>query len=369
MDSRSPGASFTMSAVGLLSLQHDLSVSPAGVPGQFFTELVLPTGVKEKVNIDTGSVGIVIPHTLVVDASGNYYPWAEPTGGVLELIYEPSGDTISGPVVRLSGLTLGDGSIAIGPVRALAYTQGSGTYMLGVGFGLEAKSQWLTPPPNAGGGAAALCLDNPFLAIEGMSRTPGAAFQAAYTLSAAGGASPSAGSVTFGQTPDSITGFRFLSLTADPNSPSGFQLPWIDVAVTPQGQAPLPVTRAQLLMDAGIPGMFLGVFQPSPPASGASSPVATSWPGARIAVSATDAAGAPVLQYAFTDANPQLDRTQAVFWNTDPNETASPSAVLHGGPSPQGGSFINTGVHVLARYDYHFDAVNARVGFRPRTGS
>lgn len=369
MDSRSPGVSLTMSAAGLLSLQHELSVSPAGVPGQFFTDLMLPSTVRRRVNIDTGSVGIVIPHELVVDASGQYYPWAEPTGGILELIYEPSGDTISGPVVRLSGLTLGDGSIAIGPVRALAYTQGSGTFMLGVGFGLEAKSKWLTAPPGAGAGAAALCLDNPFLAIEGMSPAPGATFQAAYTLSAAGGASPSAGAVTFGQTPQSIAGFRFLSVTRDPESPSGFQLPWVDVAVTPAGQAPLPVTRAQLLMDAGIPGMFLGVFQPSPPAGSPSSPVPASWPGARIVVSAADGAGAPVLEYAFTNVNPQLDRTQAVYWNTDPNEKASPSAVLHGGPSPQGGSFINTGVHVLARYDYHFDAVNARVGFRPRAGT
>lgn len=207
MDSRSPGVSLAMSAAGLLPLQHELSVS-GGVPGLFFTDLILPAGERRRVNIDTGSVGIVIPHELVVDASGQYYPWAEPTGGVLELIYEPSGDTIAGPVVRLSGLTLGDGSVAIGPVRALAYTQGSGTFMLGVGFGLEAKSQWLTAPANAGGGAAALCLDNPFLAIEGMSRAPGAAFPAAYTLSAAGGASPTAGAVTFGQTPESSSDLR-----------------------------------------------------------------------------------------------------------------------------------------------------------------
>lgn len=365
MDSRSPGVAFTMSASGLQTLQHELSVSE-GVPGLFFTDLVLPSGERRRVNIDTGSVGIVIPHELVVDASGQYHPWAEPTGGVLELIYEPSGDTISGPVVRLSGLTLGDGSIAIGPVRALAYTQGSGTFMLGVGFGLEARSQWLTAPENAGGGAAALCLDNPFLAIEGMSRAPGAAFQAAYTLSAAGGTSPNAGKVTFGQTPESIAGFRFLSARPDAESPSGFQLPWVDVAVAPQGQEPLPLTRAQLLMDAGIPGMFLGIFLPSAMAASPATPVAARWPGARIAISAADGSGQRVLEYAFTNANPQLDRTRAVYWNTDPNEKASPSAVLHGGPSPQGGSFVNTGVHVLARYDYHFDAVNGRVGFRPR---
>lgn len=341
----------------LLTLQPELEVV-AGVPGLFFTTLRFPNGAATRVDIDTGSVGIVIPQSLVVDSNGFYQPWAVPTGESMEIVYKPSNDTISGPIVTLSGLSLGDGSIQIGPVKALAHTQ-AGTYMLGVGFGLEAISRFLAPPSRAGQ-SAATALDNPFLAIAGMSREPGAPFQAAYSLTASG---PGPGMVTFGQTAQSISGFEFLSLTPDPTAPGGFQLPRVDLSVTTADGKALPTTRAQLLVDIGIGSSFIGVFNPSPPNPGAlATRVDVDWPGASVNVSAVTDSGQPVLQYGFVNRTPG----DGAFVNCDPNEKASPSHIMSGG-SAQSGSFINTGGHLLAKYDYHFDAVNARVGFRRRS--
>lgn len=329
-----------------------------GVVGLFYTHLRLPSGEAVRVNIDTGSVGIVIPQSLVVSPSGTYYPWAEPTGESMEIVYRPSNDTISGPVVVLRGLRLGAGEIELGPVRALAHT-GGGTFMLGVGFGFEAINRYLAPAELAGT-SAATALDNPFLNIRGMSREPGAPFQAAYSISAFGpGASP--GRITFGQTAESLAGYAFLPLRANDSVPSGFELPWVNLTVTPLEEDTLPTTRARLLIDTGISSMFLGIFEPSPPVSGMSSRrVDVDLLGAAVNIYGADAAGEVVLNHTFVNSKPG----DGVHWICDANEKASPSKIMSGG-SPQTGSFINTGVHLLSKYDLHFDAVYGQLGLRP----
>ncbi len=350
-----------------VALKPELQVQN-GIPGRFYAMLNFPaSGIAPKrFNIDTGSVGFVLPHSLLLadPATNSYYPWAVPTGETMTIVYEPSGVTTSGPIVTVSGLSLQgvDGPIPIGPVKVLAHTDGADSFMMGVGFGLEAISHFGMADAPKPWVSAATALDNPFLNIEGMSREPGAPFLAAYTMSAAeydGGP----GLVTFGQTADSLAGFRFVPLSADPGSPAGFQLPWVSLTVAPAG-GNLQQTQAQILMDAGIESMFLSVCEPSPPPAGVTAtklPVAD-WTNAAVRIQAADASGDTVLDYSFVNGDPVAQP----FHNTDPLQPASPTEILNGGHSPQGGSFVNTGVHLLALYDYVLDAANSRLGFRRR---
>ena len=351
----------------ILTLQPELQVQN-GLPSLFYTSLALPVPGSQprRVNIDTGSVGFVIPQSLLIDpTTDTYYPWAESTSETMTVIYEPSGTTTSGPIVRVSGLSLqsGNTTIPIGPVRVLAHTEGSDSFMMGVGVGLEAKSHYGMADAPQPWTSAATALDNPFLNIVGMSREPGAPFRTAYVMSAAT-YDGTPGLVTFGQTAQSLDGFHFVPMPADAASPAGFQLPWISVTMTPAGGSSIQTT-AQILMDAGIENMFLSVYEPSPPPQGVTAtkrPIAD-WTNAEVRVHATDSAGQTVLDYTFVNGNPGTEP----FHNTDPNQIASPSEILNGGPSPQGGSFINTGGHLLALYDYVVDAGNCRMGFRLRS--
>lgn len=336
-----------------------------GLVGPFFTTLCLPGGATTTVNIDTGSVGFVLPATMLQDQSGAFLPWVKSTGQRMTLTYKPSTVTVSGTIVEVTGLTLtdvpeGETPIEIGTVRALAHDGSAAPYMMGVGFGLQAQSYMDDPNGQPLPGVSTnTALDNPFMNVVGMSREPGAPFQAGYSLSAYG-----RGKVTLGQTADTLAGFRFMPLTADPTSPSGYQLPWVDVRVTsPDGGA--VQTKAQMLMDAGIENMFLAVYEPSPPAAGTSpAHLHIDWAGKAVGIQARDAAGALVVDYGFVNANPSADAHANT--NTDLDQPASPSTVLPGGPSPQGGSFLNTGVHPLAIYDYAVDFVNGQLGFRLR---
>ena len=365
-DTNAPSAQTPAYGTRFLTFQPIMETSPPGVPEKILTNLKFPNGISKQVDIDTGSLGIVIPHELVSDpVTGNYYPWAAPTGQIMTIIYMPSKVTISGPLVKVSGLTLADGRIPIDPVTVLAYTLGHDTYMMGIGFGLEAIGHFGYPnAPQPGSTATAL--DNPLLAVTGMSREPGADFQAAYSLTAAVQSDGSAGQVTLGQTAASVAGFRFLPIAPRSTAPAGYELPWIDVTVTPAGTSSQPVTsRAQMLMDTGIGSMFLAFFTPSPPRPGqVAQPVPLSLPGAAVRIQARDGAGNTVLDYGFVNAHAGGDSRSP---NTDKGQPASPSEILHGGHSPQGGSFINTGIHVLALYDYHVDATFGQVGFRAGT--
>lgn len=348
------------------TLQPELQVQN-GIPTLFYAHVTFPApeiGAK-LFNIDTGSVGFVIPKSLLLQpGTTSYYPWVEPTGQTMTMIYKPSGVSPTGEIVTITGLTLQgvDGTIPVGPVKALAHDETTHTFMMGVGFGLQAISHYGPVDQPQPWTSAAGALDNPFLNLVGMSRDPGAPFQAAYAMSAAtfGGVN---GKVVFGQTEELLEGFRFLPITPDPASPAGFQLPWVDLTVTLPGQAPVE-TSAQLLMDAGIENMFLGVFQPSPPPPGGSANQlkVADWTNAEVRIRAADAAGFPVIDYLFVNRDPQ----KVQFHLTDANQPASPNEILNGGPSPQGGSYINTGVHLLALYDYVLDAANNRLGFRVR---
>ena len=127
-----------------LTLQPGLQVEN-GLPSLFYAQLSLPVSnsTPRQVNIDTGSVGFVIPNSLLIDQNtGTYYPWAVPMGETMTIICEPSGTTISGPIVTVSGLSLAgeNGPILIGPVKVLAHTDGADTFMMGVGIGLQAIS-------------------------------------------------------------------------------------------------------------------------------------------------------------------------------------------------------------------------------------
>ncbi|MEE3624576.1 hypothetical protein UCD39_11325 [Nitrospirillum sp. BR 11752] len=339
---------------GTRTITFQPSIDMAGtLPGLFSTTLFFPNQTSHGVNIDTGSVGIVVPIAALQDGQGNFLPWAVPTDETLTFIYEPSGNTRTGPVVTVTGLQVGDGTpehtVVLGPVRVMACTNVDDVHMLGVGIGLEAKAT-LAPSGNA-----ATALDNPFLNLRDMlGDSP--TLLPAYALTAALQEDGRYGLITLGQTADSLQGYRFLPLTPDADSPSGLQLPWVQLSVTPAGGIPID-TRAQLLMDAGITNMFIGII-PKP-----DTPI--DWLNAAIAIQAQDGDGETALDYSFVNTNPADGPGPNV--NCDPNQPASPSRILNGGPSPQGGSFINTGVHLLAAYDYVVDAANDRLGLRPRS--
>jgi hypothetical protein len=123
---------------------------------------------------------------------------------------------------------------------------------------------------------------------------------------------------------------------------------------------PLPTTRAQLLVDIGIVSSFIGIFNPSPPNPGVpSTRVDVDWLG----VTATSMGRGARVNRRCSTASPTSSRVRGLLEHRPRRESLAEQR--HARWQSQTGSFINTGVHLLANYDYHFDAVNGRVGFRP----
>ena len=296
-------------------------------PHETFLNLYSPAaGNPLIVNLDTGSIGLVVPYAFVHDESNVCYKWAVSTGKTMTRKYEPSGITFTGTIYNLSELYFLDpenNRVNLGTITALVCDPAPHSpCMLGVALGS------MPSLPDA-------LLDNAFLNVENAS----SASPSPQTYSLHLTTSPEYTiTVTLGQASEDLIGYSLIPLVANAACGSGFQMPYLDVSVTPPGNASV-TGPCQLLMDCGISGMFFH----------SGSPITGSLLNAAFEISVHDA---PNIRYAFTNGTP-------------PTGPGAPAAVMPGGPGPQGQGYVNTGIHFLNVFDYFVDGVNGKMGFRP----
>ncbi len=204
-----------------------------------------------------------------------------------------------------------------------------GIAYLGVGFGREGNGQSQGTPDK-----------NPLLNLTAIGGQPIASgsFRKGYVVTQEG--------VRVGLTASVAAGFRFLKLDA---RGAGGPLDWL--------QAPMhvaagdqPAQPGSLLIDTGIPTMYLGVAHPEALQTVTETNPSTKKPAKVLAPGQTvtiTVPTQPATTFAFTMGS---------------GEATVPSQVLVNSPSAKG--FVNTGRHVLRRYEVMFDADGGWFGLR-----
>lgn len=335
-------------------------------------------GTRHTVQVDSGSIGIVVPQSLLVNADG------DPLHGITclgpaQIVYEPSGlkllgcyyliDTSIFPVEIGGSLDSPQFACKAGNLvvhGAIMYSNGKsvdGMGMFGIAFGRPPIGY---APPNE---SVVYYTTNPFLACQTNDGTP---LNPSYLLSS------SEPYITLGVLPEEFTagGGTLIPLAQAPwpsptnatevlcNCPT--PTPWpnpphqpvnwtaapVEVSVsTVSGGAPIAGT---MLLDTGINSMLLGLSD------------IANWPpqdlpaGTQIAVSIyrpiLTAADKPVMSYKFATGS-----------STNPPETPSEVLPVSGDKTATTPSvFVNTGIRVLNGYDYYFDSISGNIGFRAR---
>jgi hypothetical protein len=299
----------------------------SGVAEAFHITAALGGGKPHRFEIDTGSVGVLVPRDVLGPAYQDFDPGKDQT-----VSYVSSGNSYQGQWVTLS-VVMGvpeswDGSgdyptatIAVFAVDHMdddlskKYTGG----MFGVGFDIGDQA-------DAGAGC------NPFLNAVYRS----APLTRGYILTR--------DRIVLGPTAADAAGFAAVSLRRNAKG-DDWQQPvgHIDMAAASHPDWPRLSADLTVLMDTGVPEMLLWLTTVQRPAN---------WPdvvppGAAVTVSLpADGGNTSTLTYSFI--------TGAA------DQPMAPSAVnLRKG---KGG--LNTGRHVLARYDYLYDADGGRIGFR-----
>lgn len=205
-----------------------------------------------------------------------------------------------------------------------------GIAYMGVGFGREGNGQSQGTPDK-----------NPLLnivAIDGRPIAP-TTFRRGYVVTRDG--------VHAGLTPALAAGFRFAKL-GPPGAGGPLDWPQAPMRVA---AGRLPAQPGALLIDTGIPTMYLGVADPSALRTVTQTNHNDKTPAKVLAAGETvtvTAPTAPATTFAFTVGRP---------------DDAAPSQVLVN--SPMATAFVNTGRHVLRRYAVLFDADGGWFGLRP----
>jgi hypothetical protein len=311
----------------------------AAVPGSSASATpVTPTGFANY-TVDTGSIGTALPKTdLGPDAIG--------PGGPALKYYDSSGNEFVG-YVYLAPVTLQMGSVQVttDPIRVLAVMSSD----------CHPNKTCTGPPPFADFHYLGVGLDrslgtaadpfgsprdNALLSVGSTSATlsPG------YVLSGS--------SIQVGITASNATS-SVVPLTANTTDPGDWNaMPMCVTFPTAGATSPAP-TCGSLLMDVGIPEMFITF------GSAAAEPAAVSGGLAdnqTISIAAPNQTS-PAFAYSFSSG--------PAGGATPPATGAAPSKVVLGviaGPDPV---FINTGRHVLFDYQYVFNAQAGTIGFVP----
>jgi hypothetical protein len=279
-------------------------------------------GVSHAFLLDTGSVGILVPRTVL----GPDYQQFDPSQDVT-FQYVSSGKTYMGQWVRVPVVLgvpadwdgTGDYPIAHVEVFAVDRPAGWDGGMFGVGFAIGGR---------ADGGPAR----NPLLHMS----YRGARLKDGYIVGAGG--------IDVGLTPLNRQGFSFIALDRNDSGEDWMQpfgsYSLSGVITTQEIDSDLPI-----LVDTGLDEMilWLGADDIKPDvSSGVAFPA-----GVSVSLSAppADSGEAPALRYAFVtgDASQSMAPTQLTW---------------------RAGKGINTGRNVLAGADYLYDATAGRVGFR-----
>ncbi|TCT06206.1 hypothetical protein [Aquabacter spiritensis] len=286
--------------------------------------------------MDTGSTGIVVSAKLIPNLAGL------PKLGPGSLTYTSSGRIMQGDwvvtpvtIAGTNGASVTTRPLPVLAVRQVAClktarncrprTDPTGIAMLGIGFARQGDRQAQSTPDR-----------NPFLNLPdmGTAEAPGA-MRRGYVVSKSG--------VAIGLSAAAAKNFAFLKLARSTEFPDWAALP----ACLSLG-ARTPPACGTALVDTGVTVMYLTL--PDAQLQGQSAPGPDGKPtlaaGKRL-----DIAFGAAAAYGF-----------ALGDGTDP---VAPERVILV-PRPDR-TFVNTGVRLLNRFDYLFDADGGYVGFRPRT--
>jgi hypothetical protein len=280
-------------------------------------------GAPHAFQIDTGSVGIVVPRSVL----GPDYQQFDPSQDI-EFQYASRGKKYCGQWVEVL-VVLGvpadwDGTgdyypIANVEVFAVDRPASFDGGMFGVGFAIGGLSD---------GGPAR----NPLLHL----RYHGARMSQGYIVSTQG--------IDVGLTPLNTEGFAFIPLDRDASGKDWMQ-PLGSVGLSGDFSTDGYSADLPILMDTGIDDMILWISASDAPPN---LPSESAFPaGISVSISAppTDLGADPALQYSFITG--------------DTSQPMAPSQVEW-----RVGNGINTGINVLAGADYLYDAARGRVGFR-----
>ena len=284
------------------------------------------------VEIDTGSRGLVVARGAVGSA-------AKDTGQSGSIEYTSDGLRLKGEYF-LTPVTFhsSSGDVSTVPIRVLGVESSScdpaypkcrpdrsvdGVGVLGVGYKQYAS---LRGQPTAE--------INPFLQVQAMAD---GSLPRGYIIERTG--------VTLGLTTAAAASFTFMALQPPAG---GSKLPgdWgpAPACFTFPDRPPARPYCGSMLFDTGIGSMIIGLPPAQRPAG-----LATQIPtGTRITIAAPGS-GDPVLGY-----------TAAIGVASDPLAPQGDPAARWSAAGP----FVNTGRHVLAGFDYAFDAAGGRIGFR-----
>ncbi len=205
-----------------------------------------------------------------------------------------------------------------------------GIAYMGVGFGREGNGQTQGTPQK-----------NPLLNLAAIDGRPiaSASYRRGYVVTRDG--------VHVGLTPANTGGFRYVKLGQQ--GPNGaMDWPQAPMQVAAGG---LPAQPGALLIDTGIPTMYLGVADPAAlqtqtqTNNNDKSQSTVLAPGQTVTITVPTA---PVTTLAFT---------------TGQGDAVAPTQVLVNSPMPT--AFVNTGRHALRRVDVLFDADGGWFGLRP----
>ncbi|MFC7332741.1 hypothetical protein [Rhodocista pekingensis] len=303
------------------------------------------------VQIDTGSRGVLLPMAALM-SGGQLVEGVEILGDG-SLKYTSDDLILKGKQARVTleiGLTDppgGAATVTTTPIVVLAVeqtcpknkpcTQGWDGGMMGIGFGRgPAPDQVPTP-----GTENAYALDNPLIAVQGMQ--VGGALQPAYTITKT--------ELLLGQTEETLQGFTFVPLTRRSLNPPDW---WSPPACITLGQgAAAKQSCGTMLLDTGITTMIVGLAEADRPAVPDGTVLTVTSPG--------PAAAGAAFSYSFTIGEPPHGAPYHA--PVDPAQPMSPGQVRWGQPHADG-AFVNTGIHPIAGYDYHYDAGCGQLGFR-----
>ena len=373
----------------------------------YFMWIGLPGGKRQKVQLDTGSTGIVIPKTMLTDAEGNL-PADVVCLGPAEIKYEPSGDVLVGcyyyvPSVKLGGVqTVVDGepqmqyAAATGPVVVFGAEYAGtaddptknpvdlGEGMMGIGFGRPTLGCLI--------GATVYQISNPFMSVV---TDDGRNYYQSYMLTA----SDADGSafVTIGMTslafkaayegaalvqltpgtpvePTPVTNNCNCVVGANPPSPPPAPPCWNSAPVYfsikyMNGSSFTGTPAGAMLLDTGVDLMMMSTI--TNPAATSTDNWSEGLGGATITIMAPSEANA-VVNYSFK-LGKDSGKLYVVQGNTVwPVVTGTGAAVeapaafqpveLQANP---GSNFVNTGINVIQGYNYLYDGQAGYVGFAP----
>jgi len=297
-------------------------IATSSLANGFFVSGALGGGPPHSFEVDTGSVGIVVPRCKLGPDYQDFDPSLDISFGYISSGNNYLGQWVRVPVVLgVPAVWDGTGDYPVADIEVFAVDQPEGFAggVFGVGFGIGGK---------ADGGPER----NPLLHLvyQGGPLSPG------YIVTTQG--------IDAGLTSRNAAGFAFITLDPNDDAPGDWLQPLGHYSLSGAVNPAVPAGDLRIVIDTGIDQMILwlsGAAVPPCVASGESFP-----DGVSVGISAppTD----PILNYDFVTGTMSQPMAPAyVEWRI--------------------GDSINTGRNVLGGADYLYDAASGRIGFRMLT--